>query len=230
MRNNPVNLTDPSGLCGGDEDDSDCGPVEFCIGNCSDGGAAPPDIPGPPPAVPPVPVVNDPFTVGCEHLGMPCGMQLPVAGGDCTFVSNDCGGIADGFSVGSVGLYRPPFLNNIEFLYWILQSARSNMSAGKQLIQQQTQARIGCESDAARTRQRADETVSQGADAIDSQHNPMQGGPVDYEPDPGSDYTIDPNTNSGAWALIFGDAAAYLQYRSKMGACAAQNTLAPLGR
>jgi RHS repeat-associated protein len=104
VRNNPVNLTDPAGLCDGDlgQDvggDCDGPPCDF---SCSPdpGPGPPPDIPAPPPPLPEAPVVNDPFTVGCETDGMPCGMQFPVPGGmgapNCPFGSGSCGGMIYG--------------------------------------------------------------------------------------------------------------------------------------
>jgi hypothetical protein len=150
-------------------------------------------------------------------------------GSGCTYGSGNCGGVIYGFTSGpATKLYHGNF--DVEFLFWVIQLARaSGSSAGKHLVQQQAQARIGCESDAAASRDRANRWTSLGADTSDSIHNPMPGGPTDYEPEPGPDYTIDPNSSSGAGGFLFGHSLDYLSYRSKMSACAAQNTLGRLG-
>jgi len=49
-----------------------------------------------------MPINNDPFVMGCEVLGMPCGMQFPSGGGGidpsgCTYGGGNCGGMIYGF-------------------------------------------------------------------------------------------------------------------------------------
>ena len=113
-RNNPVNLTDPTGLtsetgvclsenglgsCGNEQclEDPTCGyiPVGDPEGNNGpeDPVYHPPNVGSNtnPPAGDSTP--GDTWTWGCEHLGMPCGMQFPVPGGDCPFGISDCTGI-----------------------------------------------------------------------------------------------------------------------------------------
>jgi RHS repeat-associated protein len=130
VRNNPTNLTDPSGLlaCG-----TDCGSGEPCgiecgggpptgcivlciggwngFGNVGGGGPegsdasnrrpvyTPPDAPETEPSSGDG-NSNDPWSMGCESLGMPCGMQFPGGGGidpsGCTYGGGSCGGMIYG--------------------------------------------------------------------------------------------------------------------------------------
>ena len=136
VRNNPVNLIDPTGMLldiptpGDPGGLGDCGPDEctpypwgigggecdFC-GNGAGGNAglsqpnsfpaevgktADPTSPGENPA-------DDPFggetvgALGCEVLGMPCGMPFPSGGGGinpsgCTYGSGSCGGMIYGLT------------------------------------------------------------------------------------------------------------------------------------
>jgi RHS repeat-associated protein len=97
VRNNPVNLTDPTGLCGAGEESTDC-PAYPCDGmNCGGEGGAVfsyDDAPWPPPTP-----AMDQF--GCETNGIPCGMQFPVGGGGlsgCTYGAGNCGGMIYGWT------------------------------------------------------------------------------------------------------------------------------------
>ena len=120
-RNNPTNLTDPSGLfacsdCGGGGggggegcDEMQCfSQSPLCVPGCPNGGNAGPQSPqstppeignSPNPASPGESPADDPYggettgTFGCELLGMPCGMQFPSGGGGCGIIMSDCGGI-----------------------------------------------------------------------------------------------------------------------------------------
>jgi len=122
VRNNPTNLTDPSGLltcvdCGGGGGGGGGGGWRGCIlcvggngGYDGGGGGLPTDSstsaqngsnPNPPSEDP----SGDPWTFGCESLGMPCGMNFPVGAGGpdpsgCTYGSGSCGGMIYGYTEG----------------------------------------------------------------------------------------------------------------------------------
>jgi RHS repeat-associated protein len=124
--NNPVNMTDPTGLdsCG---DGVFCGDPP-CVIDAVCGNPEPPTIdpdldPGrcpcgpsynPPSAgtdVNPRPgdsSSGDPWVFGCESNGIPCGMQFPVGGGlsGCTYGSGSCGGMIYGFDDNNVILKK----------------------------------------------------------------------------------------------------------------------------
>jgi RHS repeat-associated protein len=120
-RNNPTNLTDPSGMTTTGPCENNCGdgnpcdevnrsPHPICIGGCYYGGnsgpqsrwSTPPDIgTSPDPASPDENPADDPFggetvgALGCEMNGIPCGMQFPSGGGG--FGSPGCDfGVCDG--------------------------------------------------------------------------------------------------------------------------------------
>jgi hypothetical protein len=106
VRNNPANLTDPTGLssgcevgCVGTNDPDPCQgePTGQCGSPNYPGYGDGPDLTNFP-----EPINNDPFigSLGCESLGMPCGMQFPSGGGGlsgCTYGSGNCGGMIYGY-------------------------------------------------------------------------------------------------------------------------------------
>jgi RHS repeat-associated protein len=124
--NNPVNQTDPMGLC--PEGATQCGPpCDYLCGHGDPCDWVDCGYPNPPDRQPPVdPPVHDPLTMGCESLGMPCGMQFPVPGGGgpsgCPYGSGSCGGIIFGAqdgqtpSTGSNGHWW----DNIKDYVWIV--------------------------------------------------------------------------------------------------------------
>lgn len=154
-------------------------------------------------------------------------MQFPVGGGlsGCTYGQGSCGGGVYGFTLGSaVSLYRPP-IYDIEFLSWILQSARSSsMSAGKQLVQRQVRSYAACTSTATALYDQRGQELSDGVDNLDSMYKNPFGGPTG--PDSGSDPEV-PETYSG-WGFLFGRGAINHIYSNNLKTCAAQNPLATL--
>jgi RHS repeat-associated protein len=125
VRNNPVNLTDPSGLCGDDfslDAGGDCGSdCSFMCGGWSGGGGCPPDWCGarePDEQRPTIPAdansggsqggcdgSGDP-TCG-ETNGIPNGLHIPGMGGlgvpgGCTYGGGSCGGMIYGFGAEDV--------------------------------------------------------------------------------------------------------------------------------
>jgi RHS repeat-associated protein len=134
VRNSPLNFTDPTGLIlsadpgpgggGGGCDPSDptcgggCDPIFGC-GPSGGGGGGGGYSPPPPPSWPAEPAGgypggpdygdgNGPFSgaLGCESLGMPCGMRFPSRGGGlsgCTYGSGSCGGMIYGYASGQSG-------------------------------------------------------------------------------------------------------------------------------
>lgn len=83
------------------------------------------------------------FSTGIPRIGGGLGgssISWPTNPDGCTYGGGYCGGGAYGFRLGTGLMYRPPNLTNIEFLSWILQIARANMSsAGKQLTDRANQ-------------------------------------------------------------------------------------------
>ncbi len=148
-RNNPTNLTDPSGMfscgeeCGGGGGGGgggcgvDCGRVPACFTWCGGGnygsespqttpasvGTAP-NSPSPGESAADDPYGGEtsaPWALGCEALGMPCGMQFPGGGGGldpsgCTYGGGSCGGGVYGFLNGASGSWNNPWWNKIPFL------------------------------------------------------------------------------------------------------------------
>ena len=119
VRNNPVNLVDPSGMDDCDPFDPNCGGCDdlFCFdpfGGGGDGGGGGGDIgPQPPIYIPPgvgtspnppdgTLASDDPF--GGETNGIPNGLQIPGLGSPglagCTYGSGSCGGGIYGFTQG----------------------------------------------------------------------------------------------------------------------------------
>ncbi len=88
VRNNPINMTDPSGLCNGDcfdpcDDLCGAGPIGGPGGDDGDrvNGPQPPFFSPPDSGAnlnpPDGESSTDPWAIGCESLGMPCGMNFP---------------------------------------------------------------------------------------------------------------------------------------------------------
>jgi RHS repeat-associated protein len=128
-RNNPMNFTDPSGLiacgdpycgepglcpldCGGAVGSGGTGCLVLCVGGTggySDGGAGvgppsySPPAPGSDPNSPDGESSGDPWALGCESLGIPCGMNFPGGSGGldpsgCTYGGGNCGGMIYGWT------------------------------------------------------------------------------------------------------------------------------------
>jgi RHS repeat-associated protein len=129
VRNNPTNLTDPSGLmtcsddscvgfdpcpadCGGAEGSGGTGCLVLCLGGNGGYGGGGPENPEDPSYSPPDAGPNSdpssgegssggPWALGCESLGMPCGMNFPGGGGGpsgCSYGTGSCGGMIYGWT------------------------------------------------------------------------------------------------------------------------------------
>ena len=119
-RNNPVNLIDPTGMdsCEGGCPEPPPGPdceYDVCLGS--------PNYPGSgddkDTTNVPLPIDNDPFVMGCEMFGMPCGMQFPSGGrgiSGCTYGGGSCGGMIYGFGAGNGS---PQWKNQVDYLDWL---------------------------------------------------------------------------------------------------------------
>ena len=138
-------------------------------------------------------------------------------GSGCTYGSGSCGGMIYGITLGSAGsLYRPPTFNSTEFLFWLLQSARSNMSsAGKQLIQQQRDIRDQCvaraDAEQARMNSRTDNATGSPA-ALPVQE------PLDPEDAPVGP-SFEPPADTSAGQFLFGRAIDSVMHRLAVKDC-----------
>jgi hypothetical protein len=115
VRNNPINMVDPSGLCGlqlgffvdpfyggGEGGRGGGGGIFVGFGGFGGGHCDGDERDGPQPPSDSAPDVGTDPTggMGCESLGMPCGMQFPAPGGmsGCTYGGGSCGGGIYGFT------------------------------------------------------------------------------------------------------------------------------------
>jgi RHS repeat-associated protein len=250
VRNNPENLTDPTGMHVGEMgctmDGLTCDPCfwnpwacwnpclfDDCVGDGGGGGGG-----GgghrPPPQAPPAPQGGygagiDPYGTWDESL--PAGVQVfpsgfPGGASGCQYGSGYCGGGIYGFTNGSMTGWH----NYANYLDWLLLllGPNASLSPGLQLIKQEFRSRELCVATADALYNHRNDRISDASRAVGTMHRGPISGPIEPTERPVGPTLYDPGPNGDTTAFLVGNGANWYSHRSNVKACAASTPLVDL--